>query len=70
MYKTKALKAKHQTPKLPFILTAVGWLYVDRYNVEGAWLGVVLTIWAIFWIVAIINLFCCELVEPVWKEEK
>lgn len=70
MTKTKCLKAKHQTPRLPVLLTAVAWLYIEQYKIDGAWLGVFCTVFAIFWIISIVNLFCCRAVEPVWQEEK
>lgn len=68
MQKNKCLRAKSLPPKVPVLLTLIAWLYVDFYKISGVWFGVICTVFALFWIIAILNFFLCEQLEPLWKE--
>ena len=63
MKKTKTIAAKNNTPKLPTLLTAVTYLYLDKFNAPGWVWGVVGTIFAIFWIASIISFFISDSVD-------
>ena len=67
--KTKVLKAKHNTPKIPLTPTVVGFMAVDHWHLNQIWCGALITLGAIVWIVAISQFFTSDPREPMWQSE-
>lgn len=55
MAKKKVISAKNIPVKLPIILTAVAFLYLDRYDPPGFVWGVSWTLLGLLWILCIIS---------------
>jgi hypothetical protein len=65
MEKRKVISRKNLPTRLPIWPTAIIWLLMDYYNASDITHGVVWTIWAILWIVVIVNFWTEEEKEVV-----
>ena len=59
----KVIAKKNLPVRLPFVGTAVAWLLLDRFDVDGVWRGVVYALVGLWWILIVVVFWLEEYVE-------
>lgn len=70
MNRVRCIKQSNLPPRLPILSTAVIWLLVDRYDVPGAWRGVIWTLWAIWWALVCAAVWFYEPVDVLAEQKR
>jgi len=69
MKKTKVISNKNLGMHSPILLTAVVYLFLDKFNAVGWVWGVVGTVFALFWIAYFYSIFTSDPVD-IFEEKK
>lgn len=68
MSKRKVVSGKNLPSRFPIKTTAIVFILVDRFGIDGVWLGVIITILVVLWIIMIYVVLTQEQVE-IFPEE-
>lgn len=63
MKKIKVVSQKNLPARLPLAWTAIAWLFLDQYDVDGVWRGVIYALGVLWWVLAAWAFWIQEFVE-------